>query len=196
MQAYRKIISLDFDGVLHKFNSPWESHEKIVDSPNTGAIEWLHGLLQDTRFSVCIHSSRCNKPEGIAAMMKWLVRYGLPRSLLDKIEFAERKPPSHVLIDDRAIQFRGSWPSYDEIANFKPWHAKLTPERRPSTNNINYDETESEGEAALIWQREHRCLTCLHAPVCAVAVAIKQLNVFTAVSRCVGHIESFMPEIE
>jgi hypothetical protein len=192
----RRLIAVDFDGVLSRNLSPWIDHSTISDEPNTGAISWLTGLLLDTRFDVCVHSCRGSKPEGVAAIMAWLVRFGLDRQLLDRITFSQKKPNARVFIDDRAIQFRGVWPTYDELANFTPWHPKTAHERRAVLTDVNYCEAASEGEIAEIWEREHRCLSCLHGAVCAVAQAIKQIEMAPAVTRCLGYTESFMPDLE
>lgn len=34
------------------------------------------------------------------------------------------KPPALVTIDDRAIMFDGTWPSFDSIKAFKPWNKR------------------------------------------------------------------------
>jgi len=192
----RRLIALDFDGVLTANHTDWQGYTEIPDSPNDGAIIWLKGLLLDARFDVVIHSCRGNKPEGVAAIMAWLHRHGLERSLIDRISFSSNKPHAKVFLDDHAIQFRGVWPSYDELARFTPWRPKTPPETRRPPVDVNYCEAETEAEAAEIWEKEHRCLTCLHAPVCAVATAIKQIAMLTAVTRCVGYLESFMSELD
>lgn len=38
------------------------------------------------------------------------------------ISFPKYKPPAIITIDDRAIQFKGKWPTASEIDNFKPWN--------------------------------------------------------------------------
>lgn len=192
----RQLIALNFDGVLTVGRTDWQSYTLVPDPPNEGAITWLQGLLLDTRFDVVIHSCRGNKPEGVAAMMAWLHKHGLERVLIDQISFSSNKPKAKVYLDGHAMQFRGTWPTYDELARFKPWRPKSTPESRPKPTDVNYSEAETEAEMGEIWRSEHRCLTCLHGPVCAIAAAAKQADLMTAVSRCMGYFESFMPDIE
>ena len=57
-------------------------------------------------------------------MKKWLIKHGLhPAYINDKIlEFPTKKPAAFLTIDDRAICFDGTFPSKDEMLNFKPWN--------------------------------------------------------------------------
>lgn len=192
----RRIIAIDFDGVLCKNLTSWAGHAVISDGPNDGAIYWFRGLLIDSRFEVFIHSLRCNKPEGVAAIMAWLVQNGIEKQLVDLVTFARQKPPAAVFLDDRAIQFRGDFPTYNELAKFVPWSPKSSAQGRRNLGDVNYSDTASEGEAEAIWRDEHRCLTCLHAPLCVVALATKQTGMLSAITRCVGHTESYLPEID
>jgi len=189
----RRIISLDFDGVLNSYKTGWEGHATISDAPVPGAIAWLTGLLLDKRFDVHMHSSRCTRPEGIAAMMRWFVKYGLPNDLLDKLTFAEKKPPASVTIDDRAIQFRGVFPSYDELARFAPWNRQTDSQTAEKKNDVDYSMAKSPEEATAIWELEHRCLSCLHGQVCAVSVGIQSTDALIAVTKCTNYIESGIP---
>ena len=43
----------------------------------------------------------------------------------NQIRFAHHKPPALVTIDDRALTFDGTWPTMDEIKNFKPWNKRV-----------------------------------------------------------------------
>jgi hypothetical protein len=43
-------------------------------------------------------------------------------AIMDRLEWPTTKPPAHLTIDDRALQFTGAWPGMDEIAAFKPWN--------------------------------------------------------------------------
>lgn len=42
--------------------------------------------------------------------------------IVEKITIPKRKPIAKVYIDDRAWEFRGTWPDVTEIAHFRPWH--------------------------------------------------------------------------
>lgn len=44
--------------------------------------------------------------------------------LVSKIGFPRRKPAAHLTIDDRAMCFTGTFPTDEEIAQFKPWNRR------------------------------------------------------------------------
>lgn len=125
----RKLLSLDFDGVLHSYRSGWRGADRIDDAPVPGAMMFLRDAVD--HFQVAVFSSRSHQPGGIAAMTEWLLRHltyefgaGIARSIVDAIEFPDHKPAAHVSIDDRAIQFNGSFPGLDELARFQPWNRR------------------------------------------------------------------------
>ncbi len=68
----KETITLDFDGVVHAYTSPWVSADKIPDGPVEGAIEWILTALQ--KYDIAIFSARSSQPEGIVAMQGWLRR--------------------------------------------------------------------------------------------------------------------------
>lgn len=138
---FNPIICVDFDGVIHSYTSGWQGVDVIADPPVPGAIEWLvshlpkpmhyeNGVL--CKFEeydgpiVQIYSSRSKEPEGIAAMQEWLILHGLPSRLIYQgiLNFPTQKPAAYLTIDDRAICFNGSFPTTDEMLNFKPWNKK------------------------------------------------------------------------
>ena len=120
----KKIICIDFDGVLHSYTSGWQGADVATDPPVPGAIEWLVALDRDARFAVCIYSSRSKELGGVKAMRQWLAAHGLPSGPLSRLLFPTQKPAAFLTIDDRAICFDGSFPSVDDIAGFKPWNKK------------------------------------------------------------------------
>lgn len=127
------ILCLDFDGVLHGYQSGWQGAAIIPDPPVPGAVEFLHGAVE--RFQVAIYSSRSGQPGGIDAMRGWLMMHVMAaiddrreaEHVLGLIQWPTEKPAAIVSIDDRAVTFTGRWPSLDEIAGFTPWN------RRPAT---------------------------------------------------------------
>lgn len=42
---------------------------------------------------------------------------------LEDVRFPLHKPPAFLTLDDRAMCFRGEWPSVDRLAAFRPWTA-------------------------------------------------------------------------
>lgn len=139
MSNRKPILCLDFDGVLHQYNSPWQGADVIPDGPVPGAMAFLEEAIAS--FKVAIYSSRSNEPAGVAAMRSWLEdaireyladEHGLGgtdrREVVDEwmaaIIWPTAKPAAFVTIDDRAVQFTGSWPSIAELLAFKPWNKR------------------------------------------------------------------------
>jgi hypothetical protein len=84
-------------------------------------------------FRVAVFSSRTNQPGGLLAMQDWFSNYftqywrnHASQSEIDAkialIEWPTDKPSAFLTIDDRAITFDGTWPSYDKLKKFKPWN--------------------------------------------------------------------------
>lgn len=117
-----KPIYVDFDGVIHRYDSKYTRIDDIRDGPVEGAIEWLNALLADKRFSVHLFTTRNDRPEGTAAVKRWMEKHGVKG--IEKIHFVEEKPNYYLLIDDRAFAFEGKYPSLDEIDAFKAWNKR------------------------------------------------------------------------
>lgn len=123
----KPILCLDFDGVVHSYNSGWKGADIIPDPPVDGALAFMLGALHS--FDVVIFSSRSNQRGGINAMREWLKKhagncwYECPAGPgLEDVRFVTEKPPAFVGIDDRVITFTGNWPSVEELHAFKPWN--------------------------------------------------------------------------
>ena len=126
----KPILCLDFDGVLHSYESGWKGATVVPDPPVPGALEFLDRARHE--FQVAIFSSRSNQPLGVLAMRFWLMtqmhKAGWDEALINEvvgeIQFPTEKPPALVTIDDRAITFTGEWPSLESLKSFKPWNKK------------------------------------------------------------------------
>lgn len=125
----KPILCLDFDGVIHSYTSGWKGADVIPDPPVDGAIAFMLGALRE--FDVVIFSSRSNQAGGLSAMQDWLQHhagqcwYESPDGPgLESVRFVIEKPPALVTIDDRALTFDGTWPSFDSLKNFKPWNKR------------------------------------------------------------------------
>ncbi len=118
-----KIISVDFDGVLHSYTSGWQGVDTIPDLPVDGAIAWLSDVLSVDQFHVVIFSARSCDLKGIDAMKRWLLKHGLSIGDLAKLGFPQHKPSAFLSLDDRAITFRGpgTFPTRHKLATFEPW---------------------------------------------------------------------------
>jgi hypothetical protein len=114
----RQTISVDFDGVIHSYITPWKAPHIIPDSPIPGAILWLASLVET--FEVNILSTRALTWRGRRAIKKWLKRHSYGQ--LKGIKITAKKFPSIVYIDDRAYRFDGEhFPSIKELWQHKPW---------------------------------------------------------------------------
>ncbi|MCC6775668.1 MAG: hypothetical protein IT537_03370 [Hyphomicrobiales bacterium] len=125
----KPILCLDFDGVIHRYDSGWKGADVIPDPPVDGAIAFMLGALN--HFDVVIFSSRSNQPGGIAAMRSWLkghaggAWYESPAGTgLEDVRFATEKPAAMITIDDRALTFDGVWPDLEALKKFKPWNKR------------------------------------------------------------------------
>jgi hypothetical protein len=141
----KKTILVDFDGVIHSYQQPWRGARDIPDPPVRGAILWLHRMVNDDRFEICIYSARSRQWGGVRAMRRWL-RWQAGKELwadeissdvvgtecfdtvtkrgLSNIKFPTKKPAAFLTIDDRCICFDGEFPSLDKIDSFKAWNHK------------------------------------------------------------------------
>ncbi|SMC58386.1 hypothetical protein SAMN06297251_10475 [Fulvimarina manganoxydans] len=130
--ARKKLISIDFDGVLHSYSSGWQGAGTASDAPVPGALAFLRSLVEDGRFDVVISSSRCDRAEGREAIRSWLDRhlteaYGevVGLTVAAGVRVGDgTKPPAFLHVDDRCVRFEGEWPSLDEIDAFAPWNKK------------------------------------------------------------------------
>jgi hypothetical protein len=117
-------ICVDFDGVIHSYDSGWKGACEIPDPPIEGAFEFIESLLDHPEgdFKVCIYSSRSKEPGGIEAMQKWFYFHGFVR--IEELSFPTQKPAAVMTIDDRAFCFEGTFPTPQWLIEFKPWNKK------------------------------------------------------------------------
>ena len=119
---HKPIVLVDFDGVLHSYLSGWKGATNPVDPPVDGAIEWLDFMVKTGLFDIQIYSARSRHEGAVEALMKWLFKYGLSAAVIDEIKFPTQKPAAFITIDDRVFHFKGTFPTVDELVNFKPWY--------------------------------------------------------------------------
>jgi hypothetical protein len=109
-------IAIDFDGVLAQYEG-WKG-EEVLGEPVGGAREFVQKLLGEG-YLVGIHSTR-----SFGKLVEWMAKYGFP-SMEDGVSIYREKPRALVYIDDRAICFKGEFPSISEIRAFRPWWQEL-----------------------------------------------------------------------
>lgn len=123
----KPILCLDFDGVIHKYDTKWEAAHIIADGPVEGALEFIDEALN--YFDVAIYSSRSHQEGGKEAMKQWLLANleqkfnpAYARDMVNEIKWPEEKPPAFLTIDDRAMCFTGTFPDPAFLKEFKPWN--------------------------------------------------------------------------
>jgi adenylyl-sulfate kinase len=102
----RKTISIDFDGVIHKYSKGFQGLENAYDSPMNGAKESMQRLLDDG-FVIKILSSR---PKEV--IYPWLEKYGMEH-MVDEV--SNHKFPATIYIDDRGYHFKDWETTMNEI---------------------------------------------------------------------------------
>ncbi len=136
MKKDKPLLALDFDGVLHSYDSGWQGADVVNDPPVPGAMEFV--LSARKEFTLAVFSARSGQPGGIIAMQDWMHRHLLNEALIlyrdekvahiqvgktmGKIQWPTEKPPAFVTIDDRAITFTGTFPDLDQLKAFRPWN--------------------------------------------------------------------------
>jgi len=132
----KPILCLDFDGVCHMYTSGWKGADMIPDPPVPGLFEFLDSC--EPYFDLQIFSSRSHQDGGVEAMREWFEKYRFiylakdafthenfdaeaKRWVEKTLSFPKEKPPAFLGIDDRVLNFRGSWPDVEEIRGYKTW---------------------------------------------------------------------------
>lgn len=115
--ARRKVIAMDFDGVINSYKSGWKGETVIPDPPVEGVKEFIDSLREDG-MAVEVFSSRAKTQAGKEAIERYLEKNDI---VVDGV--SDRKPAAFVTIDDRAICFKGTFDGLkDQINSFKPWN--------------------------------------------------------------------------
>lgn len=141
-----RTVSVDFDGVLHGYQSGWQGAHFIPDQPVPGAFRWLYSLVRTMngpdllRLDPVIFSSRSHAEGGVQAMQSW-IHYWARKELSNEgpdyqanaiinhfkgDKFPKEKPSAFVSIDDRGIQFTGDFSvlNPEALMAFQPWNKK------------------------------------------------------------------------
>jgi len=128
---FKLIVCVDFDGVIHSYERGWQGGE-IYGTVVPGFFDWWR-RAEEAGLEVKIYSSRSKEPVQIAKMRTWLEEEAKKAGIHMYLKaesglFVHEKPPAHLTIDDRAIQFKGDWNERElqpeAIKNFKPWTQK------------------------------------------------------------------------
>lgn len=120
-QKKPKTICVDFDGVIHSYESGWRG-EGVYNEPVPSAAVALQ-FLREREWYIIIYTCR-DEPHQIAA---YLNHHCIPFDSINENNHSpgnnSPKPHADVYLDDRAIQFNGDWvKAVQEIDSFKPWY--------------------------------------------------------------------------
>ena len=102
LELARPTICLDFDGVIHSYQSGWQGETIIPDPPIHKVDVAIRQLRKNYR--VVVFSARCRTGDGAQAVADWLARHNI-----EVDEVCQHKPPALVYVDDRAVRFTGDW---------------------------------------------------------------------------------------
>lgn len=124
-----KILSVDFDGTIHGYQSGWQGPGTCNDPPVPGAMQFLEDACK--HFEVHVFSSRSSSASGRMAMMDYISHHAREqlgkergKALFDAVFFPKDKPAAFLTLDDRAVTFNGVWPDPENLAKFVPWHQR------------------------------------------------------------------------
>lgn len=124
----KPILLVDFDGVIHSYRSGWQKGGATVipDEMVPGFWEWAQEVSRT--FDIQVFSARSSAPGGIEAMAAWLQDNRPPGGVGREvsISFPTVKPAAFLTIDDRCIQFTGSWAGLgtEQLLAFRPWNRR------------------------------------------------------------------------
>jgi len=108
----KKTLLIDFDGTMSAYTG-WKGLTEL-DPPLLNARKALILLSRDFKL-VCFTTRAIGTPDLIE---QWLRRNGFP-----PMEVTAVKKPCHLMIDDRAITFKGEWTDQllADIRAFQPY---------------------------------------------------------------------------
>lgn len=110
-----KVIAVDFDGVIARYDH-WEGFGVFGDII-PGTIEALEHL-QANGWQIIVYTAR----KELELIREYLIEEAVPFCYV-----TNQKPPAHVYVDDRAIQFRGNWDEIlPQLEDFEPWYRRPT----------------------------------------------------------------------
>lgn len=114
-QPFQRTVALDFDGVLNTYTG-WQGADELFE-PRPGLENFLK-TLQRAGFKLVIYSTR-----PVEKIQEWLTKYGIDQYIAF---VSNEKPLAHCYVDDRAVQFQGSfYHAYMQIGTFRTfWEAE------------------------------------------------------------------------
>lgn len=117
----KKIIALDFDGVIHK-NSKGFHDGTIYDDPIEGSIESIRDLhKKGFKLIIFTCKGRTDRPlidnkTGIDLIWEWLKKHNIEKCITDVVW---EKPWALIYVDDKAYKFENWNETVQTIKNLK-----------------------------------------------------------------------------
>ena len=115
MKKHKKVLLIDFDGVIHQFKKGWNKG-KILESPVENS-KWALRTLVKAGYEVVIFCARLTKHDVVsdvkdqkARMENWFFIHGFKKGV-HYHRMTNKKEGCLAQIDDRAIRFEGHWES-------------------------------------------------------------------------------------
>lgn len=121
IQVAKKILAIDFDGVINSYLSKWTFDYTDIPDPPIKDVQKYLKKLRERNYYIIIHSARVIDKYSYEIVKKYLDKNNIP---YDMIWFNKGKPYAHLYIDDNALHFKGNW--------YKTYHQILR-----LTNNRN-----------------------------------------------------------
>ncbi len=110
---FKKVISIDLDGVLNTYSGHKDYDENKICPIKVGAYEFLEKLSEI--FDIEIFTVRDKE-----LAENWIKDNNISKFISKVTD--KKNPYSQIIIDDRAIQFKGDYnKTYQEIIDFKPY---------------------------------------------------------------------------
>jgi hypothetical protein len=136
----KRVLSIDIDGTAYSYLEGYKGDTHIEGPPNPGFTEIMAQYVK--QFTVVLISSRFNsvrtRRPAMQAVTDWLRHHEIPGSEIvyhwndwhdwsnafdeECIILCASRPPSLRTIDDRGYHFTGTWPTVQELTNFKVWN--------------------------------------------------------------------------
>lgn len=120
-------VAVDFNGVVHDHTDGAMGFCGLRSPEVPGAVQWLKDISEE--LDVFLISASFVRQPAIEAAKAWLQSRGIPREWMmpanseqPRITITPWKAPCLMFIDDRGFQFRGEFPSLEQIKAFRPWN--------------------------------------------------------------------------
>ena len=117
-------IMINFDGVIHDTNRPWEKREEIQGPIVEGVFKAMR-KYHEYGFHIHVCSSRAGSQAGVTAVFNYMQKNGIFKKVLHKLSISDKVVPFTVFIGDTGFNKDDGFPSInkimmDEMKNMDP----------------------------------------------------------------------------